>query len=108
MCPAIFTASRHNESLRFYIPAFRFLLYPPSCMSMFQKARDMYSLQKQAKTLKKELKNIHIEAEVEGVIVIINGEQEVISVTIPETAHSNPKKLQENLRENHLPKQGRL
>lgn len=42
----------------------------------------MYSLQKQAKTAKKELKNIHIEAEVEGVTVVVNGEQELISLMI--------------------------
>ena len=54
-------------------------------MGLFSKARDMYSLQKQAKTLKKELKNIHIEAEVDGVTVLVNGEQEVLSVKIAET-----------------------
>lgn len=51
---------------------------------MFDKAKQLYKLQKQAKQIKKELKNIHIEAEVNGVIVIINGEQEVQDVTIPE------------------------
>lgn len=66
-------------------------------MGMFDQAKNLYQLQKQAKEIKKELQNIHIEAEVEGVIVIINGEQEVVSVTIPEEAHQNPNKLQENL-----------
>lgn len=42
----------------------------------------MYSLQKQAKTLKKELKNIHIEAEVDGVTVIVTAEQDCISVKV--------------------------
>lgn len=42
----------------------------------------MYALQKQAKTVKKELKNIHIESEVDGVKVIVTAEQEVISITI--------------------------
>lgn len=64
---------------------------------MFEKAKNLYRIQKEAKQIKNELKNIHIEAEVEGIIVIINGEQEVISVTIPEAAHANPGKLQENL-----------
>lgn len=64
---------------------------------MFDQAKNLYQLQKQAKEIKKELQNIHIEAEVEGVIVIINGEQEVVSVTIPEEAQQNPNKLQENL-----------
>lgn len=64
---------------------------------MFDKAKQLYQLQKEAKQIKKDLKNTHIEAEVEGIIVIIDGEQEVVSVTIPESAYSNPKKLQENL-----------
>lgn len=66
-------------------------------MGMFDQAKNLYQLQKQAKEIKKELQNIHIEAEVEGVIVIINGEQEVVSVTISEDAQQNPGKLQENL-----------
>lgn len=63
---------------------------------MFDKIKDIYQLQKQAKIIKKELKNIHIEAEVDGVIVIIDGEQEVISVTFPETEPVNFKKLGES------------
>jgi len=53
-------------------------------MGMFGQAKDMYKLQKQAKSIKKKLKNMHIEAEVHGIIVIINAEQEVIDVKIPE------------------------
>lgn len=64
---------------------------------MFDKAKQLYQLQKEAKQIKKDLKNVHIEAEVEGVMVVIDGEQEVVSVTIPESACGNPKKLQENL-----------
>lgn len=66
-------------------------------MNMFDQAKNLYQLQKQAKEIKKELQNIHIEAEVEGVIVIINGEQEVVSVTISDEAQQTPAKLQENL-----------
>ena len=44
----------------------------------------MYMLQKKAKQIKKDLANLHIEAEVEGIIVTISGEQEVIDVKIPE------------------------
>ena len=60
-------------------------------MGFFSKARDMYSLQKQAKTAKKELKNIHIEAEVEGVTVVVNGEQELISLTISDRSWNDLK-----------------
>lgn len=42
----------------------------------------MYAIQKQAKVLKKELKNTHIEAEVDGVKVIVTGEQELVSIQI--------------------------
>ncbi len=62
---------------------------------MFDKAKDLYKLQKQAKQVKQELKNIHIEAEVDGVIVTINGEQEVVSVTFAEG--QDAKKLQDSL-----------
>ena len=64
---------------------------------MFEKAKNLYGLQKEARSVKKELQNIHIEADVDGIIVTINGEQEVISVSIPEGAENNPKKLQENM-----------
>ncbi len=44
----------------------------------------MFKLQKQAKKIKKELKNIHVEAEAEGVLVVVNAEQEVVSIEIGE------------------------
>jgi len=50
---------------------------------MLGKVRDVYRLQKQAKQIKKELANIHIEAETDGVIVTVNGEMEVVAVKIP-------------------------
>jgi len=53
-------------------------------MNMFGKVRDVYKLQKQAKQIKKELANIHVEAETDGVVVTVNGEMEMISVQIPE------------------------
>lgn len=51
-------------------------------MGMFDQAKDLYKLQKQAKQIKDELANIHIESTEGGVKVVINGEQTVISVTI--------------------------
>ena len=56
----------------------------------------MYKLQKQAKQIKKELQNIHIEAASGEVMVTINGEQEVIAIQLPEEI-SNPKKIAEEL-----------
>lgn len=53
-------------------------------MGMFGQAKDLYKLQKKAKQIKETLKNLHIEAEVEGVKVVINAEQEVQEVSISE------------------------
>ncbi|HRY91662.1 MAG TPA: YbaB/EbfC family nucleoid-associated protein [Candidatus Gracilibacteria bacterium] len=62
---------------------------------MFDKIKDLYSLQKKAKQIKKDLKNIHIEAEVDGVIVIMDGEQEIVKLTIPENLANNISKLED-------------
>ncbi len=51
-------------------------------MGFFDKAKDVYKLRKQAKDMKKKLKNIHIEAEHKGVKIVINAEMEVIDVNI--------------------------
>lgn len=62
---------------------------------MFDKIKDVYALQKMAKEIKKELKNIHIEAEVDSVIVIVDGEQEVVEVKFPEETTPHLPKLAE-------------
>ena len=64
---------------------------------MFDKAKDMYKLQKQARQIKKQLKKTHIEAENEGVTIVINGEQEVQQVIITDEALANKDNLQKNL-----------
>jgi len=64
---------------------------------MFDKAKDLYKLQKQAKKIKKQLKNTHIEAEHEGVTVVINGEQEIVSVTLSDDALGNKKQMEDSL-----------
>ena len=51
-------------------------------MQQFQKAKDMYRLQKEAKKIKKELKKIQVEASAEGVTVVVSAEQEIISIEI--------------------------
>lgn len=62
------------------------------------KLKDMYTLQKKAKEIKQQLQNTHIEAEVDGIIVIVNGEQEIIEIKIPDEALQNSTKLAENLK----------
>jgi DNA-binding protein YbaB len=70
-------------------------------MSLFGQAKDLYKLQKKAKEIKKKLKNLHIEAEANGIVVTISAEQEVIDVKIPEEMMKaeNHKQLQDNLKE---------
>lgn len=60
-------------------------------MGIFSKARDLYTLQKQARSLKKDLKNVHIEAAFDGITVILTGEQECLSVQIDESAWADLK-----------------
>ncbi len=62
-------------------------------MGFLDQAKDMYKLQKQAKQIKKELKNIHIEAESDGVIVVSDGEQNFIEVKIPEALSGDNKRI---------------
>jgi DNA-binding protein YbaB len=51
-------------------------------MNSLKQARDMFKLQRQAKKVKKELKKIHVEAEAQGVTVVVTGEQKVHSIEI--------------------------
>lgn len=57
-------------------------------------AKDLYKLQKQAKEIKKQLKNIHIEAEADGMVVVVNGEQVFMEVKIPEAFSGDIKRLE--------------
>lgn len=63
-------------------------------MGLMGKAKDLYKLQKQAKEVKKVLKNIHIEAESDGVNVKCDGEQNFIEVKIDESLSGNLKKIE--------------
>lgn len=54
-------------------------------MPSFSQMKDMYRIQREAKKIKKELKNVHVEAEAEGVKVVVDGEQEIVSIEIAET-----------------------
>lgn len=64
---------------------------------MFDKARNLYKMQKQAREIKSQLKKTHIEAENEGVVVVISGEQEVVEIRISDEALADKKKLEKNL-----------
>lgn len=66
---------------------------------MFDKAKDLYKLQKQAKELKSQLKTIHVEAEVDGVSVTVDGEQNVVEVKFAEGLAMEPGKLSRSIKE---------
>lgn len=51
-------------------------------MVSFSQAKDMFRLQREAKRVRKELANIHVEAEAEGVKVVVSAEQEVVEILI--------------------------
>ena len=51
-------------------------------MTSFSQMKDMFALQREAKRVKKELKNVHVEAEAQGVRVVVNAEMEVVEVTV--------------------------
>ncbi len=53
---------------------------------MMDKMKDLYKLQKQAKQMKKELSAIHIEAEANGITVIVSWEMNIIDIVIPDEA----------------------
>lgn len=57
------------------------------------KAKDLYKLQKQAKEIKKQLKNIHVEAETDGIIVVVDGEQHFLEVKIDDSIVGDSKRL---------------
>jgi DNA-binding protein YbaB len=51
-------------------------------MASFGQVKDMFLLQREAKRIKKELKNVHVEATAEGVLVVVNAEMEIVEVTV--------------------------
>ena len=67
---------------------------------MFGKMKNLYKMQKQAKDMKSKLQKIHIEAESDGVKVVINGEMELINIEITEDAMSlGPIRLASTIKE---------
>lgn len=66
-------------------------------MAFGKKAKDQYKLLKEAKRAKKELKNLHIEAEHKGVTVVVSAEQKVIDIQIDPTVPGD--KIPEFLKE---------
>ncbi|QQS59169.1 YbaB/EbfC family nucleoid-associated protein [Candidatus Peregrinibacteria bacterium] len=67
---------------------------------MFGQMKDMYQMQKKAKELKKKLKEIEIEAEEDGVLVVVNAAQDVVSVEFDDAilAPENKRRIEKNLK----------
>ena len=64
-------------------------------MSFLSDAKEMIKLRSQASAIKKELKKVHIEAEEDGVILTMDGEQNFVSVKIaPELAQGDVFRLE--------------
>ena len=51
-------------------------------MASLSQMKDLCVLQREAKRIKKELKSVHVEAQAEGVLVVVSAEMEVIDVTV--------------------------
>ncbi len=65
---------------------------------MFGQMKDMYKLQQQAKKMKKELENVHVFAEEDGVKVTVSGEQKIVKYEIlDESILSDAKRLEKAL-----------
>ncbi len=58
-------------------------------MPSFTQMKDMFRLQREAKKIKKELANIHVEAEGQWCSVVVSAEMEVVSIVIKEGAPAN-------------------
>ena len=52
----------------------------------FKQAQDLMKLQQQAQKIQDELSNTHIEAEVDGVVVTIDGQLKVVSTAIEDVS----------------------
>jgi DNA-binding protein YbaB len=64
----------------------------------FKQAQEMMKLQQQAQKIQEELSNTHIEAEVDGVVVTIDGQLKVVSTVIEDISiMQDQKKLEKAL-----------
>lgn len=52
----------------------------------FNQAKELMKLQQEAQKIQEELSNTHIEAEVDGVVVTVDGQLKVIAVTIEDAS----------------------
>ena len=66
----------------------------------YSKAKEMMRLQQEMSKIKKELANTHIEAEVDGLVITIDGEMKVVSVVFEDKSIiGDEKKLEKAIME---------
>lgn len=66
----------------------------------FKQAQEMLKLQQQAQKIQEELSNTHIEAEVDGVVVTIDGQLKVVSTVLEDSSIlADQKKLEKAITE---------
>lgn len=62
----------------------------------FKQAQDLMKLQQQAQKIQEELSNTHIEAEVDGLVVTIDGQLKIVKTEIEDTSIIGDKARIEN------------
>ena len=66
----------------------------------YNKAKELMRLQQEMSKIKKELANTHIEAEVDGLVITIDGEMKVVSVVfVDKSIIGDEKKLEKAIME---------
>lgn len=82
---AIFSIIAHMI-FGWYIPEITILTTNSFSHMDFKQAQDLMKLQQQAQKIQEELSNTHIEAEVDGVVVTIDGQLKVVSTVIEDVS----------------------
>jgi DNA-binding protein YbaB len=76
---------------------------------MFGQLKDLKKMQSQAKEIQKSMAGKNVEVEKDGNTIVMDGNQEVISVTLnPETSHEELEKIIKNLTNDAVKKVQRM
>lgn len=76
------------------------ILFSKKNMGIFGQMKDMYKMQKKAKQMQKEMKNIEVEAEEGGVLVVVTAAQDLVEVNISDElfASGDKKSIEKNIK----------
>ena len=67
-------------------------------MSMFSKLGDLKEMRSQAKAMQAMLAQEQITADYKGISIIMNGNQEILNISISDDAYNNKEELANNLK----------